>query len=192
MGRSMIYREDREAIESNLAALQGALATLDVAALDGVTREARRVALETEIHRMQSRLREQRTAAPLVRRLKVLSPCDEPWEQMVGTSAVRRCASCDHDVYNLEQMTMAEVEAMVVATGGAPCVRLLLRADGLIVTSECLRAEQDRRLRRHSTGSTVVVVAAILAGTALVAWKRFGSSVRSTGVAPASTEVQSL
>ncbi|MBL8677923.1 MAG: hypothetical protein JNK05_02060 [Myxococcales bacterium] len=188
----MTYREDREAIEQNLAGLRATLDALRTTDLDPVTLEARTVALETEICRLQARLRNEPPAPPLLRRLKVLSPCEQPWDRMRGTNAIRHCESCDKDVYNLEQMTMPEVEAMVVATGGRPCVRLLLRADGLIVTSECLRAEQDRRLKRHGRAAAVAVVAAILAGSALVAWKRFGSSVRSTGAAPCSNEITEL
>lgn len=188
----MTYREDRDAIEQNLAGLRATLDALRTTDLDPVTAEARTVALETEICRLEARLNNAPPAPPLLRRLKVISPCDQSWDQMRGTNAVRHCESCDKDVYNIEQMTMPEVEAMVVATGGKPCVRLMLRSDGLIVTSECLRAEQDRRLKRHVRVAAVAVVAAILAGSALVAWKKTTTSVQHTGAADCSSEITQL
>ena len=92
---------------------------------------------------------------------------------MVGGESVRRCAVCDQNVYNLEAMTVPEIEDMILFTNGNPCTRLRRRTDGTIITRECVRAESDRRLRRKQavTNATALVLTAILAGTALYFWQ---------------------
>lgn len=169
----MTYRADRSAIEHQLAALRQELATLATAVVDTIEFEARRIALETEIAKVEGRVRDQRPEIPLLKRLKVVGPCDQQWTSMVGTDAVRRCVVCDQNVYNLEAMNVREIEDMILFTNGAPCTRLRRRQDGTIITRECVVAEGETRLRRRSAASnvTVAVITAMLAGTALYFWQ---------------------
>jgi hypothetical protein len=169
----MTYRADRSAIEHELEALRQELATLARAASAPVEFEARRIALETEIARIEGRMRGARPEIPLLRQLKVVGPCDQPWSAMQGSESVRRCAVCDQHVYKLEAMTVREIEDMILFTNGAPCTQLRRREDGTIITRECVRAESERRLRRGRalTNVTAVVLTAILAGTAVYYWQ---------------------
>lgn len=162
----MSYRADRSAIEHQLTALRAELERLQATPPDSIEFEARRVALECEIARVEARLRGERASLPLLARLAVVGPCDQRWEQMQGTESVRRCAACDQNVYNLEAMSRAEIEDMLLFTDAKPCTRLRRRADGTIVTRECVRADNERRLRRLHTVTqlTAGMLAAIVAG----------------------------
>ncbi|MFO0562551.1 MAG: hypothetical protein U0269_31330 [Polyangiales bacterium] len=168
----MTYRADRSAIEHQLTALRQELATLATAVVDTIEFEAKRIALETEIAKVEGRIRDESPKIPLLARLKVIGPCDQQWTDMVGTDAVRRCVVCDQNVYNLEAMSVREIEDMILFTNGAPCTRLRRRRDGTIITRECVIAEGETRLRRKASASnvTVAVLTAMLAGTALYFW----------------------
>ena len=92
-----------------------------------------------------SRLREkavleesvQRERKPLLARIRVKTPCKESWEAMAGSESRRHCERCKRDVYDLSEMTRAEVEALFAREAEAPCVRLRLRPDGRVATSDC-------------------------------------------------------
>lgn len=174
----MSYRADRSAIEHQLSTLRAELERLQSTPPDSIEFDARRIALECEMARVEARLRGERATLPLLARLKVVGPCDQRWEQMQGTDSVRRCAACDQNVYNLEAMSRAEIEDMLIFTDGKPCTRLRRRADGTIVTRECIRADNDRRLRRMHTVTQLAtgMLAAIVAGS--VAWMLYESRPR--------------
>lgn len=170
---AMTYRADRAAVEHELAALRSELSALASTARDAIEFEAKSIALETAIARVEGRMRDARPEIPLLKRLKIVSPCDQLWSNMAGGDSVRRCAVCDQNVYNLEAMTVPEIEDMILFTDGKPCTRLRRRADGTIITRECLRAESDQRLRRKQnvSNAAALVLTAILAGTALYFWQ---------------------
>jgi hypothetical protein len=67
----------------------------------------------------------------MLAKLRIASPCQEPWSGMAGDDRVRHCGRCDRQVVNLSAMTRGEAEASLAA---GPCVRFLRRADGSIVT----------------------------------------------------------
>lgn len=187
----MAYREDRSAIEHEIAELRAALAQLSRLAHDPVSFEAKRVALEHESERLQARLRGELHEPSLVRRLKIVRACDASWEHMQGTASVRHCQLCDQRVYSLDAMTMLEVEAMVRAANGEVCARLRRRRDGRIVTAECMHAENEQRLRRR-TLRVAAVVAAVLAGTAALSWYRASQQVTMGRLDHGQTEIGPL
>lgn len=83
-------------------------------------------------------------------RMRVASPCSASWEGMEGDARVRLCRLCDLNVYNISELTSAEVEALVVKTEGRLCGRLTRRADGTVLTRDCpvgLRAVRRRASR---------------------------------------------
>jgi hypothetical protein len=85
-----------------------------------------------------------------VNNLRVASPCSIGWETMSGDERVRRCQSCELNVYNIAEMTRKEAENLIVNREGRVCLRLYKRADGTILTKDCpvgLRAYQKRVAR---------------------------------------------
>lgn len=93
-------------------------------------------------------------------RMRVASPCSVSWGAMEGDGRVRFCRLCSLNVYDLSEMTRAEVEALVLKTEGRLCGRLTRRADGTVLTKDCpvgLRA-----LRRRATRATGAAFAALL------------------------------
>jgi hypothetical protein len=69
--------------------------------------------------------------------VRVASPCDAAWDDMVGDDRVRHCAGCDKDVYNLSGLSRADAEALLVAKGVDVCIRFYRRADGTLITRDC-------------------------------------------------------
>jgi hypothetical protein len=79
--------------------------------------------------------------------VRVASPCNADWEEMIGNDRARFCGQCNLNVYNLSSMTKAEAEQLIGSTEGRLCVRYFSRADGSILTDNCpvgLRAVRRR------------------------------------------------
>lgn len=79
--------------------------------------------------------------------LKIAKPCDQSWTAMKGDERVRHCGRCDHDVYNISEMTEAEVEALIVRTEGKFCARLYRRTDNRVMTKDCPKGVAATRRR---------------------------------------------
>jgi hypothetical protein len=88
-----------------------------------------------------------RRQLPVLDRLRIASPCPERWENMTGDESVRRCARCDRNVYDVSRMTEAEVVALLRAHDEPPCLKLYYRADGTVMTRDCLH-QMKHRLRK--------------------------------------------
>ena len=101
----------------------------------------------------------------LLPRLRIASPCDENWNEMVGDERVRRCTRCERDVYNLSGFTRVEAEALLSRSGEPPCVRFYRRADGTIMTSDCVQGSHRKLALKVLAASACAVAAA----TAMVA-----------------------
>jgi hypothetical protein len=91
--------------------------------------------LRDELAYVESSLRT--SAASMLERVRIATPCRERWEDMAGDDVVRHCARCRKDVYDLASMTTSEAEALLARDGETPCVRLRRRRDGRVVTSDC-------------------------------------------------------
>jgi hypothetical protein len=92
--------------------------------------------------------------------MRVASPCNVSWETMEGDARVRFCRLCSLNVYDISNMTRAEVEALVLKTEGRLCGRMTRRADGTVLTKDCpvgLRA-----LRRRASRAAGAAFAALL------------------------------
>ena len=79
--------------------------------------------------------------------VRVASPCEVDWDQMIGSERVRFCGQCSLNVYNLSAMTRADAESLIASTEGRLCVRFYRRRDGSIITDDCpvgLRAIRRR------------------------------------------------
>jgi hypothetical protein len=77
---------------------------------------------------------------------------------MVGTSCVRYCTLCGHNVYNLSAMSREEAEALVIQKEGRLCVRFFQREDGKFLTQDCPVGMRTWRRRAR----TIVTFAAAL------------------------------
>ncbi len=69
--------------------------------------------------------------------IKIASPCKANWNEMLGDERQRYCSDCKLNVYNLSDMTRAEVENFLLNSEGRVCVKFYRRADGSILTNDC-------------------------------------------------------
>ncbi|HEX6650196.1 MAG TPA: hypothetical protein VF075_11665, partial [Pyrinomonadaceae bacterium] len=79
--------------------------------------------------------------------VRVASPCNADWDQMIGSDRARFCGQCSLNVYNLSSMTKEEAELLIGRTEGRLCVRYFRRRDGSVLTKDCpvgLRAVRRR------------------------------------------------
>lgn len=93
-------------------------------------------------------------------RMRVASPCAVSWDAMEGDGRVRFCGLCSLNVYDLSELTRAEVEALVLKTEGRLCGRLTRRADGTVLTKDC--PVGVRALRWRATRAAGAAFAALL------------------------------
>ena len=156
------YRSDLEATADRLLQLEEELRALDRAA-------GRREELQSEVEKLRAHLASARAQGPL-EDLRIASPCDQAWEQMVGDERVRHCASCDKDVFNVAAMTRTEALQLIAnQSGEVPCLRLFRRDDGTVLTSDCPVGVRKKRVRRLVMVG-VSVAAGSLAGAAGGLW----------------------
>ena len=92
--------------------------------------------------------------------IRVASPCNMDWEQMIGNDRSRFCGQCNLNVYNLSGMTSAQAEHLISNNEGNLCIRYFRRADGSVLTQDCpvgLRAIKKRLSNiRRSIASAVL------------------------------------
>jgi hypothetical protein len=66
---------------------------------------------------------------------------------MKGDDQVRHCAKCKLNVYNLHELRMSEVEALLRSRTGRFCARIYQRQDGTVLTADCPVGLQKVRMR---------------------------------------------
>jgi hypothetical protein len=136
-------RERKESLEKELAQLRQQTTQLE-------SLKAREAQIASELWNVDGRLRAGTTpkrALPMLDQIKVASPCNASWDEMVGDDRVRFCLQCDKNVFNLSSMSRDEAEALLEQrASGELCVRYYQRADGTIMTSDCpVGATKKRR-----------------------------------------------
>jgi hypothetical protein len=95
---------------------------------------------------------------------RIASPCPANWEQMNGDARVRFCDLCSLHVYNISEMSRAELDQLITNTSGRLCARLYRRSDGTIITKDCpvgLRAFQRRLAKRAGAICATIISFAI-------------------------------
>jgi hypothetical protein len=97
-----------------------------------------------------------------VQQLRIASPCYERWDNMKGDERVRHCASCKLNVFNVREMTKAEVEDLVARTEGRLCLRLYKRWDGTVLTADCPVGVSRARVRLASALLTAAAFVGVL------------------------------
>jgi len=95
----------------------------------------------------------------LLDRVRIASPCDVGWDNMVGDDRVRFCDKCQQNVYNLTAMTSAEAEHFLVEREGRACVRAYRRADGTIRIGDC---PWGVRVARRAAAKVIGLAGAVL------------------------------
>lgn len=88
-------------------------------------------------------------------RVRVVSPCDESWNEMRGNDEVRFCSHCAKSVHNLSEMTRRDAEQLVAKSKGRLCIRYATRADRKIITASDFRSlhKITRRASRIAAGA---------------------------------------
>ena len=95
---------------------------------------------------------------------------------MTGDDRTRHCALCELNVHNVAGMSRDEVARLVGESNGRLCVRLVRRADGLVMTKDCpvgLRA-----YRKRVAAFASAVFAAVLSFCSVSYAQRDDESVR--------------
>lgn len=75
--------------------------------------------------------------------ITIPSPCPVPWEEMRGDHRTRFCDKCRQNVHDLSELTAAEAVQLVTGGEKVPCLRLFRRADGRVMTADCM-TERER------------------------------------------------
>jgi hypothetical protein len=97
-----------------------------------------------------------------LQQLQIASPCYERWDNMKGDDRVRHCASCKLNVFNVREMTKAEVEDLIDRTQGRLCMRLYKRWDGTVLTADCPVGVSRARVRLASALLTAAAFVGVL------------------------------
>lgn len=156
--RSNTYREDKLAIETQLAAL-----TRELAERRNRMRELRE--LEVGIAELESEILELRKLLQIEPRkqnlgrfdgLQVANPCSEDWYSMEGDDHKRFCNKCQRHVYDLSALSEQAAEQFLKQNQSAR-VRLYRRADGSVLNGDCPVGESRTKCK-------ILAIAALGAG----------------------------
>jgi hypothetical protein len=110
--------------------------------------------------------------------MHIAKPCNQSWTAMKGDEQVRHCGACRKNVYNISEMSEAEVEDLIRRTDGKFCARLYRRTDNRVMTSDCPKGVAAVRRRR------TLAVTASFGVAATVLWPVMRSATMGA-VAPA-------
>lgn len=95
--------------------------------------------------------------------LKIASPCHEKWEAMAPVGEgdrQRHCAACKLNVFNIKELTEAEVRAMLMKAEGRVCGRIYRRKDGTVLTKDCPTGVAA--LRKRAMAALMMAAALVL------------------------------
>lgn len=121
------YRTDLDALRETKEALEKELSAT----------KQREAALAGELRQVEERIKT-RTRLPMLDQVRVASPCNASWDEMLGDDRVRFCTSCEKNVFNLSAMTREDAERLLAERmSGELCVRFHQRADGTVMTQDC-------------------------------------------------------
>ena len=90
--------------------------------------------------------------------IKVPSPCNANWEDMLGDDRKRFCLSCKKDVFNLAAMSRTEATSFVSKNEGKACIRYGRMTDGTVLTTY----RKPTNITRNRTAVAAGVIAASL------------------------------
>jgi len=93
-------------------------------------------------------------------KLRIAAPCRMNWEQMRGDDRTRFCDLCQLRVYNISGLSRKEIQRLIATADGRICARLYRRADGTVLTRDCVVGV--RALRRRVAKRTVILFAGLM------------------------------
>ena len=145
------YRNEIDALRERKDSLERELARLkeQTSHLDGL--RAREQDLERELAAVAQRLGASagKRALPMLDQVRVASPCNASWDEMLGDERVRFCVSCEKNVYNLSAMPREDAERLLQERVGKElCVRFYQRADGTLLTEDCPVGVKKKRRKK--------------------------------------------
>jgi len=139
------YRDDLEALNARHEALSTEVAHK--------SRELAQAAQLLDEAKTRARL-------PVLDNIRVATPCNADWENMLGDERVRACGDCKKNVFNISTLTRDEAQALIIEKQGKLCVRYFQRHDGTILLKDCSIGVGRRRKRKVVAAG----IAALLAG----------------------------
>src|SRR5262249_3316039 len=150
------------------ATLEAEVASLRDEAKQLASIESRAKELAKELAAVDAKLGAKR-ALTLLDNVRVASPCNAAWDEMVGDERVRFCGKCEKNVFNLSAMSRDDAEALLrEKSGGRVCVRYYQRKDGTILTSDCpvgVSRKRKKRLALAAVGAGAMALAAATAAS---------------------------
>ena len=164
----MPFRNDEDATADRIRALRQQLSSVKSQLQSNSALQDRAGALTREIEVLERDARK-RASLPLLRRVRVASPCHENWNDMSGDERTRFCGRCEKSVFNLSGMTAADAEELLVQHGTSLCVRFYRRADGTVMTADCPVGRTHVRKQRIVAAALAGGVAAVTSGLAMAA-----------------------
>lgn len=102
-----------------------------------------------------------------INELAIASPCPVSWNTMHGDDRVRYCGQCEKHVYDLSEMTSAEIMLLIQEKEGQFCAQLYRRRDGTVITADCavgLRLKLWKRLRKSVAWAASIFAIIFLPG----------------------------
>lgn len=100
-----------------------------------------------------------------LKHVRVASPCNADWDQMIGDERIRFCGQCALHVYNLSGMSRREAEQLIEHNEGRLCVRYYKRTDGSVITKDCpIGFRAIRRRMSYIARAVASIVLSFLAG----------------------------
>jgi hypothetical protein len=144
------YRNEIDALRERKDSLEQELAKIKAQTHELEGLRSREHELEREIASVAQKLGANgRRVLPLLDQVRVASPCNADWNEMVGDERVRFCLSCDKNVYNLSAMPREAAEQLLQDRVGKDlCVRFYQRADGTILTEDCPVGVKKKRRKK--------------------------------------------
>jgi hypothetical protein len=140
---SAALRERKESLEKEIAKIESQAAELEAL-------RTQKQDLEKELSSVAKQLGETtKRSLPLLNDVKVASPCNAAWDEMLGNDQVRFCLSCEKNVYNLSAMTSNEAETLLQQRAKSElCIRFYQRTDGTILTADCPVGVKKKRRKK--------------------------------------------
>lgn len=145
------YRNELDALRERKDSLEQEIQRLRQETDQLEALRAREQELERELASVAQKLGASaaRRSLPMLDQVRVASPCNASWDEMLGDERVRFCVSCEKNVYNLSAMPREEAEHLLQERIGKElCVRFYQRADGTILTEDCPVGVKKKRRKK--------------------------------------------
>jgi hypothetical protein len=102
--------------------------------------------------------------------IRIPQPCSTEWEQMIGDDRTRFCNECNKHVYNLSAMTRRQAEAIIEASRGKLCARVIRQEDGTtVVRDDAILPDAGLHHIRRASPIASAVVSAMMAVSPVMA-----------------------